>query len=484
MSKAILFVVAIAFCILTAGPLAYIHTAPFFVNSPPTAGADSYTLHTNGTIGSLLANDYDPDPGNTIFPMTVTNPTKGSLTYLGNGNFWYSRFSSTWFGVDSFTYKACDNQSPSLCSSPVTVTITVANQTPVAVNDIYNIHGATVIGPYKVNDSDPDADAISNLQLTSPSHGSLQATSQLDKQLYTPDSGFVGTDSFTYRVCDTFNACSAAATVFINVTDMTPIANADSYTVYGPTIIGPLYANDYDPDGDPFIWTTTTVFPAHGSISALPNPPWTRDFATYTPNASYSGTDSFVYQICDSLGACTTATVYLVVFPGPGPTIQPPYTTSCATDPCAELGLQPTQGGLPIKHGGANSSGPASGDPVNLATGRESYFTEPDFTIYNPTGPKVVWQRAFLSDQAFASVAGYGSPGFTRGWVHNYDLKITGTSGSWGALTLAYQNGATQTLTPQLSGGVPTGLFTTTAGAPTRSPGSPEHRPAPGNPLR
>lgn len=119
-----------------------------------------------------------------------------------------------------------------------------------------------------------------------------------------------------------------------------------------------------------------------------------------------------------------------------------------------------------IKGPGGNSSGPSSGDPVNLATGRESYFTEPDLSIYNPSGPAVIWQRAFMADQALAPVAGYGSPGFTRGWVHNYDLRIDGTSGSWGALKLVYPNGASETLTPQLSGGVPTGSFTTTAGAP------------------
>ena len=101
-------------------PAAYMHAAPPFFNSAPTAVGDSYTLHGNGSIGSILANDFDPDPGDTIFPRQLTSPTNGSLTYLGNGNFSYSRFSSGWTGTDSFTYKACDNQIPSLCFSVVT----------------------------------------------------------------------------------------------------------------------------------------------------------------------------------------------------------------------------------------------------------------------------------------------------------------------------------------------------------------------------
>jgi RHS repeat-associated protein len=55
--------------------------------------------------------------------------------------------------------------------------------------------------------------------------------------------------------------------------------------------------------------------------------------------------------------------------------------------------------------------------------------------------------------------------------VHNYDLRIQGVSGSWGALTLFYPNGASEILTPQLNGGQPTGSFTTVAGAPYKVAG-------------
>jgi len=33
----------------------------------------------------------------------------------------------------------------------------------------------------------------------------------------------------------------------------------------------------------------------------------------YVPNAGFTGTDSFVYRICDSLGACADTTVTLKV---------------------------------------------------------------------------------------------------------------------------------------------------------------------------
>src|SRR5690242_7484070 len=124
--------IAIVLCAFSvAVPVVYTHRALLFFNSPPIANGDSYTLHGNGLIGSLLANDSDPDPGNTLTAVLITTPVNGVLNNTGNGNFSYTRNSSSWTGTDSFTYKACDNGAPSLCSAIATVTITVTNQGPV-----------------------------------------------------------------------------------------------------------------------------------------------------------------------------------------------------------------------------------------------------------------------------------------------------------------------------------------------------------------
>jgi hypothetical protein len=65
--------------------------------------------------------------------------------------------------------------------------------------------------------------------------------------------------------------------------------------------------NDIDGNLDP---TTVTIQsgPDNGSTSA--------DGAgnvTYTPNASFSGDDTFTYQVCDTFGACDTASVTITV---------------------------------------------------------------------------------------------------------------------------------------------------------------------------
>lgn len=151
MSLRLLAITLLCIAILSAiiAAPAYMNSAsPSPLNSPPVAVDDSYTLHGNGVIGPMVDNDSDPD-GNPITATLLTYPAYGSLSNVGYGRYSYSRSSSTWTGTDSFTYKACDNQSA--CSSPATVTINVVNQAPTAVDDSYNVHGYTQIGPFRAS---------------------------------------------------------------------------------------------------------------------------------------------------------------------------------------------------------------------------------------------------------------------------------------------------------------------------------------------
>ncbi|HEV2705809.1 MAG TPA: RHS repeat-associated core domain-containing protein [Pyrinomonadaceae bacterium] len=141
----------------------------------------------------------------------------------------------------------------------------------------------------------------------------------------------------------------------------------------------------------------------------------------------------------------------------------PPNTPrGCSGDPIDKK--EEPSGGSSCGCSGSGS-GASAGDPVNLATGRESYAPAPDLNIYNPDGPNVVWNRMYEGHNA---MAGYHSPGLSHGWVHPFDIRITSTSvaGTWGALRLVYYNGAEEILTPQLgAGGQPTGAFTAPTGS-------------------
>lgn len=339
------------------------------------------------------------------------------------------------------------------------------NSPPIAVNDSYTLHGfLTVSGPGIIaNDSDPDGNPLSLASCSSASHGTLNCVPQHRSFSYEPNLGYVGSDSFTYQVCDSLGACSTG-TVFLTINNSAPVAVSDFYIWQGTlTVPGPnaLRENDFDPDNDPRSVFSYTQ-PANGtaeyslSVGAL----------GYAPNAGFTGLDSFTYLLKDNLGLSSTATVYILVLPGAGPNTQAPY--GCVPiDPACQNEFSPQAGGLAQASGGvAGVSGPSWPDPVNLATGRETYAHTPDLEIYNPAGPAVAWQRHFFGQQALVGISGYGSPGLSRGWTHNYDLYIQTVSGSWGAVTLNYPNGSKETLTPQLSSGQPTGNFATVAGAP------------------
>lgn len=438
-------------------------------NSPPVANADSYTFHGNGLAGSVLANDYDPDPGQSLSATLLTIPTYGSLSNNGNGNFAYKRNSSTWTGTDSFTYKVCDSGFPTLCSAPATVTITVVNQTPSAVGDSYSVHGNTIIGPLTVNDSDPDGDPLRVEIVTTPAHGTVTGVASPpyphDAKRYSLTIlSYIGPDSFTYKVCDNFNACSSPATVSLTVWNNPPTPTADYYIVNAgsSTTIGPLRINDFDPDGDTIGTPGLVVAPSNGTVTGVSDP----DYKSYRPNTGFIGTDTWQYSITDSLGRSGTATVYILVLPAGLLPPKVPYA-ACPSDPGCLTDFSPQSGGSANTTGGpAGSSGPSWPDPINLASGRETFAPPPDLQVYNPTGPSVVWGAHYFADQALKPIAGYGSPGLSRGWVHDYDIRVQATAGSWGALTLHYPNGSTESLTPVLSGGLPTGAFNTGAGAP------------------
>lgn len=60
---------------------------------------------------------------------------------------------------------------------------------------------------------------------------------------------------------------------------------------------------------DPLIMNTVVTEPLHGTATETS----TEGFVEYQPNSGFTGTDSFVYEMCDASTQCDTATVYIEV---------------------------------------------------------------------------------------------------------------------------------------------------------------------------
>ena len=94
------------------------------------------------------------------------------------------------------------------------------NHPPISAADAYATNAGTaltVAAPGVLgNDSDPDGDALTALLFTGPTQGTLTLNAD-GSFTYTPASGFVGVDSFTYAALDGKGAVGAPAVVTITV---------------------------------------------------------------------------------------------------------------------------------------------------------------------------------------------------------------------------------------------------------------------------
>ncbi len=303
-----------------------------------TIGVQDYIHTSEGTAvtGNVLNNDYDPqgDP-QTVNTTPVTGPTNGMLVLNGDGSYTYTPTAGS-TGEDSFVYQVCDDIVPPACED-VTVYIeiipdpTIANNPPIANPDYGLTEVDTPIsGSLISNDSDPDGQnlIINTTPTTTPSNGTLTINPDGTYD-YTPNGGFVGTDTFEYEVCDDGSpSLCDVTTVTIDVVpdngNTTGASDDSGIGLMDEVISGDLVANDFDPEGDDqTINTIPTANPTNGTVTI--NADGTYE---YTPTTGFVGNDVFRYEICDngSPMVCDEATVYITVLP------EKPNTTLAVND--------------------------------------------------------------------------------------------------------------------------------------------------------
>ncbi|ACY14630.1 Ig-like domain-containing protein [Haliangium ochraceum] len=147
------------------------------------------------------------DPEGDALSFTIGTPSNGAIsgvapdiTYTPNADF---------NGSDSFSVEVSDGT----LSSTATVTVTVApvNDAPVAASQLLGFQPNTALA-ITLTGSDVDGDALSFTIVTQPENGTL--TGDDAEQSYTPDTDFLGADSFTFVVNDgTVDSAEATVTL-------------------------------------------------------------------------------------------------------------------------------------------------------------------------------------------------------------------------------------------------------------------------------
>lgn len=95
--------------------------------------------------------------------------------------------------------------------------VTTNNYPPVAVDDVANLptSGSVIISVLS-NDTDPEGDVLTVISVSNPEHGTATISTNGKEVIYTPTSGYSGTDHFTYTISDG-NGNTSTANIDIQV---------------------------------------------------------------------------------------------------------------------------------------------------------------------------------------------------------------------------------------------------------------------------
>ena len=243
----------------------------------------------------------------------LTIGSNGQLTFNTNGG--YQSLGVGESQVVTFTYIVQESGAALTASAMGSISILGVNDDPVAVADSAGTNFNTAVSGIAVlgNDFDLDGDTLQVTGFSQASNGTVVETAS-GVFSYTPNSGFFGSDSFTYTISDG-NGGTDTGTVSVTVngpSNSSPVAVADSYAVDEDNVLtvgvaAGVLANDSDVDGDPLTVSLLTG-PANGSLTL--NADGSFD---YTPDANFNGADSFTYEVSDGNGGTATATASITV---------------------------------------------------------------------------------------------------------------------------------------------------------------------------
>ncbi len=300
-------------------------SAPATVTLTVTSAAvnalgDQFYCPQNGSIqipvATLLSNDYQVNQQ----PLTIvsydTSILMGTLSCTSTECTYTPPINGA--GYTIFRYTISDpngNQD----TAPVRIYVGTQDQAPTASPIFLTTTWNTPV-TFTINDLafkaavDGDGDTLTIVvQTQKTAFGNLVCSVPMYICTYTPNTGYAGTDRFTYSASDMLNP---AVTSWINVLTL-PLATATFDARGGVVATGVnqaafvgagTLANDYLPNGGP---ETVTAFSTTGMIGSLSN--CSASGCTYTPPISFQGTTSFTYTATDGHGATDTAVVKICV---------------------------------------------------------------------------------------------------------------------------------------------------------------------------
>jgi VCBS repeat-containing protein len=325
-----------------------IHVTP--VDHPPVAVDDTAeTLEDTPLVvdaaHGVLANDHDPDAGDTLSAVAgvFTTAQNGTIDLLADGSYTYTP-AQDFNGTDTVTYTVKDSAGET-ATGTLAITVDAVNDPPVihAPTDLTIAEDTpfTFAGADALSVTDVDAGSTHLALDITVEHGTLTLTdlapftgensvvgplsalnSALQGAVFTPEANYDGDATISITVTDSGlsglgGQQSDSETITIHVTPVEdpPVAVDDTAETLEdtPLVVDAAHgvlANDHDPDAGDTLSAVAGVFTTaqNGTIDLLADGSY-----TYTPAQDFNGTDTVTYTVKDSAGETATGTLAITV---------------------------------------------------------------------------------------------------------------------------------------------------------------------------
>ncbi|GIF24154.1 putative repeat protein (TIGR01451 family) [Actinoplanes tereljensis] len=451
-------------------------------NAAPVAGADAVTVPADqASTVAVLANDTDANTADTLTVTIDQQPTHGTATVNPDGTVKYTPVAG-FTGTDTFHYLVGDGHGG---QDGASVTLSVVNSAPTAQpdSDATDTNTAVTLNVL-ANDTDPNNDVLTVTAVTTPGNGKAVIGTN-NTVTYTPNTGFCGTDTFTYTASDPSGTTSTAV-VTITVRNAAPIAVNDSF-VARPGVLTTLdvLANDTDPNTSQGRSVASVLAASRGTVTLNSD-----GTVTYRTTAT-SGTDTFDYVLTDDLGLTDTATVTITIDAAPiaaADTVPAAYGTA-VTIPVLANDSDPESEALTLVSATTPGHGTAAivNDKIRYTPAADFFGTDTfSYTIKDTAGNTATATVTVnvappAADTAVAVLSGHsvdvsvvtdsrltishvGTPSHGTATVVDGKIRYTPATGFTGTDTFTYAvsdgngNTATATVTVTVTDGTPAAL--------------------------
>ena len=285
-------------------------------NTAPTAVNDQVQTLINTPIDiDVLANDRDSNGDNDRLILNdISNAVNGEARIINNTLVFTP--AQNFVGEASVEYSITDG----IAQDQARVTITVIDNTNVdnAVfaepDTVTSLSNRSVTINVLGNDRLEGEGALTLMSVTNAINGDVQIDGQ--RLIYQPRTGFVGTDSFNYRIGNGLQATAEAEVTVVIEQNAAPVARNDYSNIEINTAIRLLpLENDVDANDDTLTLAEIDNADTLGQVTIQSG-----NTISYTPPTDFTGLDAFTYVTEDPSGALSEA-VYRINIHRPVETI-------------------------------------------------------------------------------------------------------------------------------------------------------------------